>query len=140
MYVSRSYSLARIVRLLVPVCAVAFGSLCMSGSVSAQSAPFRAVDTNGDQVLSYDELVRAFGRASARKLLRQSDLNGDGAISIRELRQSSQPGGFDEDAAGKATGNDDGDDDDRDDTDGDDGGDDGGDGGDGGDGDGGDDD
>lgn len=97
-------------------------------TVSAQSASFRAVDTNSDGVLSRNELIAAFGRAGAARLLRSTDHNNDGRITIFELRRGP-----------KDRRNDDRDDD-RDDDD-DDNGDDGDDGGDdGGDGDGGDDD
>lgn len=103
----------------------------------AQSASFRSVDTNSDGVLTFDELVAAFGRDGANRLLGSTDHNGDGRITISELRRGPDDEDRDDD---RRPGSSNERDDDRDDDgdDGDDGGDDGGDG-DGGDGDGGDD-
>ncbi|MEM9476938.1 MAG: hypothetical protein AAGA71_16710 [Pseudomonadota bacterium] len=53
----------------------------------AQSASFRSVDTNSDRVLTFDELAAAFGRDGAIRLLRSTDHNGDGRITIPELRR-----------------------------------------------------
>ena len=58
----------------------------LGGKVAAQTASFRSVDTNGDRVLSFDELVAAFGEAGARALLRDVDRNRDNRITIIELR------------------------------------------------------
>jgi len=52
----------------------------------AQSASFRSVDTNGDGVLDFDELVAAFGKAGATRILSTTDRNGDRRITISELR------------------------------------------------------
>lgn len=94
---------------------------------SAQSASFRAVDTNSDGVLSQSELVAAFGREGANRLLRSTDHNADGRITIPELRRG--PNENDDDDSQQSAGDrDDNHDDDRDDDDGrdgDDGGDDG---------------
>lgn len=54
---------------------------------SAQSASFRSVDTNSDRALTLDELVAAFGRNGANRLMRSTDHNGDGRITIPELRR-----------------------------------------------------
>ena len=54
---------------------------------TAQSASFRSVDTNADRVLTLNELVAAFGRNGANRLLRTTDHNGDGRITISELRR-----------------------------------------------------
>lgn len=59
----------------------------------AQSASFRTVDTNSDRVLSRDELISAFGVRGAEQLLAQSDRNGDGKLTIFELRQGSRSRG-----------------------------------------------
>ena len=61
----------------------------LSGKATAQTASFRSVDTNSDGVLSFNELVAAFGEAGARRLIEDIDRNGDSRITIRELRQSS---------------------------------------------------
>ncbi len=53
----------------------------------AQSASFRSVDTNSDRVLSRSELTAAFGAAGASRLLRRSDRNGDGVLTVGELRR-----------------------------------------------------
>ena len=95
--------------------------LALSGVAStaeAQSASFRSVDTNRDGVLSFAELVAAFGREGALRLLRTTDFNGDNQITIRELRQ-----GATDDTDGEDPSNRQGDQ--NDDDDGDDGGDDG---------------
>lgn len=81
----------------------------------AQSASFRSVDTNSDLVLSRDELVRAFGSRGAARLLSQSDHNGDGKLTISELRQKVRSGGNTGDA-GRTNSDDDDDDDGRDDN------------------------
>lgn len=107
----------------------------MPAPVSAQTASFRAVDTNSDGILSVNELVAAFGRAGANRLLQSTDHNGDGRITISELRRGPDEGRDDDQDDDR---DDDGDDDGDDDNGDDDGGDDGGDDGDGGDGDGGD--
>ena len=61
--------------------------ICLAPGVCAQSASFRSVDTNSDSVLTYDELVAAFGRTGANRLLQSTDHNGDNRISIIELRR-----------------------------------------------------
>lgn len=66
-------------------------------SASAQSASFRSVDTNSDAVLSFDELAAAFGRDGANRLLRSSDHNGDGRITISELRRGPDDDNRDDD-------------------------------------------
>ena len=112
--------------------------------VFAQSASFRSVDTNSNQVLSRNELIAAFGARGAKLLLSQSDHNGDGRLTISELRresiaqsderndeqneaggrrESDNGRGNDHDSRGNDNDNDDRGDDDNDD-DGDDGGDD----------------
>ena len=75
---------------------------------SAQSASFRSVDTNSDRVLSFDELAAAFGRNGANRLLRSTDHNGDGRITIAELRRGPDDDNRDDDR--EDDGDDDGDD------------------------------
>lgn len=104
---------------------------CVPSPADAQSASFRAVDTNSDGVLSRNELIAAFGRAGSNRLLQTTDHNNDGRITIFELRRGPNDR--------RADPEDEDDRDDDDDDNGDDDGDDGDDGGDGGDGDGGDD-
>ena len=102
--------------LLVAVVALLLAYTLMTPAF-AQSANFRSVDTNSDRVLSQDELVRAFGTSGAARLLSQSDHNGDGNLTISELRRGNRSGG----AIGRND-NDDADDDDGDrDDDGEDG-------------------
>lgn len=85
-------------------------------SLAAQTASFRAVDTNSDGVLSVDELVAAFGRAGANRLLGSTDRNGDGQITILELRRGpDDDGGEDGQGPGSATGTPNGRDDDQND-------------------------
>ncbi len=62
-------------------------TVLIPATASAQSASFRAVDTNSDGVLSRNELIAAFGRMGAVRLLRSSDHNNDGRITISELRR-----------------------------------------------------
>lgn len=45
------------------------------------------MDKNSDGVLTLKELVAAFGRDGARELLRAIDRNGDNRLSIQELRK-----------------------------------------------------
>lgn len=102
----------------------------LPGPSSAQSASFRAVDTNSDGVLTFGELVAAFGRSGATRLLGSSDHNGDGRITILELRRAPDDGGRSADRSpGSSNDRDDDRDDDRGDErdDGDDGGEDDGD-------------
>lgn len=112
-----------------------------AGGSWAQTASFRSVDTNGDRVLDFDELVAAFGERGARSLLSSMDRNRDGQITIPELRaEQGESSRTDSDSdrsngtqssSGRNESRDD-DEDDRDDDrdDGDDGGDNGGDDGD----------
>lgn len=92
----------------------------------AQSASFRAVDINSDGVLTLDELTSAFGRNGAKRLLRSTDHNGDGRITISELRRGPFGDRGDDKRPGASNDDDDDRDDDRDDgnDEGDDGGDD----------------
>lgn len=70
------------------VCVHAALLMVLSAPVAtAQSANFRSIDVNNDGVLSRSELIAAFGQAGAERLLRTHDHNGDGVISIRELRR-----------------------------------------------------
>lgn len=97
-----------------------------STPASTQSASFRSVDTNGDGVLTFNELAAAFGSDGANRLLRSTDYNGDGRITIFELRRG--PGDDDRDNDQRPGSSADRDDDRADDRDdGDDGGDDDGD-------------
>jgi len=93
---------------------------------AAQSASFRSVDTNRDGVLTFNELAAAFGRDGANRLLNSTDHNGDGRITISELRRGPEDEDrYDDRRPGSSNDRDDDRDDDGDD--GDDGGDDGGD-------------
>lgn len=128
-----SASVSRYKRLVL-LCLVLTSLVLSPNAASAQSASFRSVDTNSDGVLTFNELVAAFGRNGANSLLRRIDHNGDRRITILELRR----GPIEENDRRSGSANDrddDRDDDDQDDDD--DGGDD--DGGDDGDDDGGDD-
>ncbi len=111
----------------VIVLGVAFTSAAVfPGPAAAQSASFRSVDTNSDGVLTFNELVAAFGRDGANRLLNSTDHDGDGRITILELRRGPDDENRDDDRRpGSSSDRDDDRDDDGDD--GDDGGDDGGD-------------
>lgn len=90
--------------------------ICMAaGPASAQSASFRSVDTDRNGVLTYDELVAAFGREGANRLLRSTDHDGDGRITLPELRRGPDDGRDDDGRPGTANDRDGGRDDDRDD-------------------------
>ena len=116
---------AQIVTLCIVLASFAFSP----APASAQSASFRSVDTNSDGVLTFDELIATFGRRGANRLLRSTDHNGDGRITIPELRRGPDDDDRDRDQRpGPSDDRDDNRDDDRDS--GDDGGDDGDDGGD----------
>ncbi len=65
---------------------ILYVGLWQVSTAEAQTASFRSVDTNADGVLSFDELVAAFGTAGARKLLQDIDRNADNRITIIELR------------------------------------------------------
>ena len=66
---------------------VILSALSLAPPAAAQSASFRSVDTNSDGVLTRDELVATFGARGARRLLERSDHNGDGQLTIWELRR-----------------------------------------------------
>ena len=51
----------------------------------AQSIPFAEVDTDGDMMLSNEELVAAFGEEGAAILI-ADDTDGDGMLSVQEIR------------------------------------------------------
>ena len=51
----------------------------------AQSIPFAEVDTDGDMMLSNDELVAAFG-ADGAAILMEDDTDGDMMLSVQEIR------------------------------------------------------
>ena len=107
--------------LLIALCLLVSG---VHSSAQAQSASFRSVDTNSDGVLSFNELISAFGLQGALRILRTIDHNGDMRITVRELRQGPKDNG-DDDGPGSGSESGEDDDDDDDDDDGDDGGDDG---------------
>ena len=114
----------------VIVSGVAFTSAAIfPNPAAAQSASFRSVDTNRDGVLTFNELVAAFGRDGANRLLNSTDYDGDGRITISELRRGPDDEDRDDDRRPGAS-NESVDDRDDDGDDGDDGGDDGEDGGD----------
>lgn len=98
----------------------------LSSEATAQTANFRSVDTNSDGILSFDELVAAFGETGARRLVQDNDRNGDNRITIIELRGGRDNGRQDngkggrgnrgerdngDDGSGERGGGDDGDDD-----------------------------
>lgn len=86
----------------------------------AQSASFRSVDTNADGVLTFNELVAAFGRNGARRIMRSTDHNGDGRITIPELRRDPDDNARSNTGAGGSTAPRSGTDTDRDEDQGDD--------------------
>ncbi|WP_366870337.1 hypothetical protein [uncultured Tateyamaria sp.] len=88
-------------------------SFASSSAALCQSASFRSVDTNSDGMLSFDELVAAFGRDGARQLMRTNDHNGDNRITIGEIRR----GARDEPEEGTSRRGSDADDNDDDDDD-----------------------
>lgn len=51
----------------------------------AQSIPFAEVDTDGDMMLSQEELVAAFGEDGAM-ILMEDDTDGDDMLSVQEIR------------------------------------------------------
>ncbi len=78
----------------------------------AQSASFRSVDTDSDRRLNRAELTTAFGAAGAARLLNRSDHNGDGVLTVGELRRDPEDDRSDRNARDNR------DDDDRDDDNG----------------------
>ncbi len=56
-----------------------------ASAASAQSIPFAEVDTDGDMMLSNDELVAAFG-ADGAAILMEDDTDGDMMLSVQEIR------------------------------------------------------
>merc|ERR1711974_359298 len=56
-----------------------------ASAASAQSIPFAEVDTDGDMMLSNDELVAAFG-ADGAAILMENDSDGDMMLSVQEIR------------------------------------------------------
>jgi hypothetical protein len=80
-------------------------ALASTGDAVAQTARFRTVDTDSNGLLSYAELVAAFGRRGALSLLTSSDRNGDRQISVMELRQRAvAQQGQDDDDDGESAG------------------------------------
>ncbi len=75
----------------------------LTAPANAQTASFRSVDKNSDGVLSFNELVAAFGRAGAKRLLHRFDHSGDGRLTISELRagRGDRQDGGDRDAGGR---------------------------------------
>lgn len=51
----------------------------------AQSIPFAEVDTDGDMMLSQEELVAAFGE-DGTMILMEDDTDEDGMLSVQEIR------------------------------------------------------
>lgn len=91
----------------------------LTAQASAQTASFRSVDRNADGVLSFNELVDAFGQAGARRLLERSDHNGDARLTIPELRSSRDDDRYNGDDRDDRNDDDDRDDDNNGDGDGD---------------------
>lgn len=91
---------------------------------SAQSASFRSVDTDRNGILTLNELVATFGREGANRLLQSTDHDGDGRITISELRRGSDDDRNNDERPGSPNDRDYDRDDDREegDSDGDDGG------------------
>lgn len=90
-----------------------------AATLNAQTASFRSVDTNSDNVLSLEELVAAFGPAGATRLLEDADRNGDNRLTISELRTMRGGGqGDDDHRDGRGSERENRDSDDRDDGDG----------------------
>jgi hypothetical protein len=59
---------------------------------SAQAVSFADIDDNGDNVLSLEELEKAFGQATAPDMLLLYDRDGDGEVSLSEARALSREG------------------------------------------------
>ncbi|EYD70825.1 hypothetical protein [Limimaricola hongkongensis] len=62
----------------------------------AQSIPFAEVDTDSDMMLSNEELVAAFGEDGAA-ILMADDADGDGMLSVQEIRVATDMGASDMD-------------------------------------------
>ncbi|MGR3497944.1 MAG: hypothetical protein ACU0E9_03455 [Limimaricola soesokkakensis] len=56
-----------------------------ASTAAAQSIPFAEVDTDGDMMLSQEELVAAFGEDGAM-ILMEDDTDGDAMLSVQEIR------------------------------------------------------
>ncbi|WP_189371861.1 hypothetical protein [Tateyamaria omphalii] len=106
----------RALRLAMSLLVMIAVSLTLISEAQAQSASFRSVDTNSDRMLSFDELVAAFGRDGARQLMRTTDHNGDNMITIGEIRRGSRAEP-ERGTSRRGSSGDDGDDDDDDDRD-----------------------
>ena len=78
----------------------------------AEAKKFSDVDQDGNGKLSIAELLKAFGEEGARSILKRSDRNGDGEVSLDEVKIS-----HDDDESDDEDGSDDSDDDDDDDSD-----------------------
>ncbi|SDF11007.1 hypothetical protein [Limimaricola pyoseonensis] len=72
--------------------AAATTAFVLSASTAlAQAIPFAEVDTDGDMMLTNDELVAAFGEEGAAILI-MDDTDGDGMLSVAEIRMSADMG------------------------------------------------
>ncbi|SMX24699.1 EF hand [Boseongicola aestuarii] len=54
----------------------------------AQARSFADVDTDGNGELSLEELKEAFGNAGANSILVRNDRDGDGAVTVAEIKIS----------------------------------------------------
>jgi hypothetical protein len=59
---------------------------------SAQAVSFADIDDNGDNVLTLEELEKAFGPATAPDMLLLYDRDSDGEVSLSEARALSKEG------------------------------------------------
>ena len=66
-----------------------------ASTAAAQSIPFAEVDTDGDMMLSNDELVAAFG-ADGAAILMADDADADGMLSVQEIRVGMSDGDMDD--------------------------------------------
>lgn len=98
-------------KLVILLALIYLGFVLAPSSSMAQSASFRSVDTNSDGVLSFNELVAAFGLDGANRIMRSTDHNGDSRITILELRRSPDDDDRDDGDDGEDDGDDDGGDD-----------------------------
>ncbi|MGC1504012.1 MAG: hypothetical protein WA782_07695, partial [Sulfitobacter sp.] len=74
-------------------------SLCTALALPAfaESRSFSQVDTNGNRQLERIEIAAAFGARSADRMLSRQDRNGDGALSVTEVRSSRSDSESDDD-------------------------------------------
>ena len=57
-------------------------------AAAAQSEPFEMADTDGDGVLTQEEISAAFGADLVSRILAAEDANGDGALTRAEAENA----------------------------------------------------